>query len=119
MPLGPADQTERGFEIVRFADRNGSPCSLQVSSLADYAEPGTSAVWLGPEDADPKVMASQAKSLGIQTAESTGWVPYPIPKSVLLNTRVHLSRGQVSDLIEYLRSWLDTGSFFSGEKTTT
>ena len=26
--------TERGFEVIKFQDRNGEQCSLQASSLA-------------------------------------------------------------------------------------
>lgn len=109
--LGAVERTERGFEIVKFADRYGVPCSLQASSLAEYDKPGTSAVWLGTDDASPKVMASKAQSLGIHTSECVGWVPYPIPDDVALATRMHLSREQVAALIEHLKSWLDNDSF--------
>lgn len=40
-------KTERGFELVEFADIYGKQCSLQQSSLAKYDQPGTTAVWLG------------------------------------------------------------------------
>lgn len=42
------EYTERGFQIIRFTDRYGEDCSLQQSSLADYEQPGSSAIWLGP-----------------------------------------------------------------------
>ena len=103
--------TARGFEIVKFADCYGVQCSLQASSLAEHEKPGTSAVWLGPNDAAPKVMASQARSLGVDTTERTGWVPYPIPPEVSLTTRMHLDREQVAALILHLQNWLDNGSF--------
>ena len=45
--LGPIGKTLRGFQLIEFADANGETCSLQQSSLADYEQPGTSAVWLG------------------------------------------------------------------------
>jgi hypothetical protein len=76
MPLGKVEKTNRGFEIVKFRDRYDVPCSLQMSSLADYEEPGTSAVWLGIEKANPLVMASKARSVGVETSETTGLVPY-------------------------------------------
>ena len=41
------ERTHRGFQIVRFEDRDGETCSLQQSSLANYEPPGSSAVWLG------------------------------------------------------------------------
>ena len=45
--LGRIERTDRGFQIIRFQDRNEQKCSLQMSSLADFEKPGTSAVWLG------------------------------------------------------------------------
>jgi hypothetical protein len=38
-------RTARGFEIVRFADIYGEPCTLQESSLGDRH-----AIWLGAGD---------------------------------------------------------------------
>lgn len=109
--LGPVARTARGFELLEFKDRYGTPCSLQASSLAEYEKPGTSAVWLGPDDAAPKVLASQARNLGVDTAERTGWVPYPLQPGVSLTTRMHLDREQVAALILHLQSWLDNDSF--------
>jgi len=44
------EYTGRGFEIIHFQDANGIVCSLQQSSLADFSQPGTSAIWLGAGD---------------------------------------------------------------------
>ncbi len=66
-------------------------------------------LWLGIEDVNPRIMASQAKEFGIQTKELVGWIPYPIPEGVLFNDRMHLSRKQVIDLINTLQHWVDTG----------
>jgi len=109
--LGPTKRTKRGFALLEFKDRYGVSCSLQASSLAEYAKPGTSAVWLGVDDPSPKVMASQAPSVGIKTAEITGWVPYQIPDCVSINTRMHLDRRQVKALIGHLQAWLEKGTF--------
>jgi hypothetical protein len=117
--LGAVETTARGFEVVKFADIYGAPCSLQASSLAVYEKPGTSAVWLGPDDAAPKVLASQAQSLGVETAERTGWVPYPIPPGVSLTTRMHLDRDQVAALIQHLQGWLDNDSFAAPNASLT
>lgn len=57
------------------------------------------------------VLASEAASVGIETDQTTGWVPYPIPNQVSLYTRMHLSEDGVRGLIAHLQSWLDTGSF--------
>lgn len=111
MSLGQQTRTGRGFPLVEFCDRYDVACSLQASSLAIYEPPGTSAVWLGPDDANPQIMASDAKSLGVKTKETCGWIPYPIDDRVFLTTRMHLDREQVAALIEHLTSWLETGQF--------
>jgi hypothetical protein len=61
--LGPVDRTGRGFEIIHFADRNGKECSLQQSSLADFEQPGTSAVWLGIQNDRMHIDYEKAKKL--------------------------------------------------------
>lgn len=106
--LGKQKKSGRGFPLVEFKDYYDNPCSLQASSLAIYQQPGTSAVWLGVDDAQPKVMASQAAAVGVETTETTGWVPYPLPPEVLLSTRMHLDRKQVEALIGHLQAWLDS-----------
>lgn len=111
--LGPVALTARGFEIVEFSDSNGARCSLQASSRAEHDKPGTSAVWLGPSDADARILARNAAAFGVETTERVGWVPYPIPDDVLLTTRMHLSREQVAALIHHLQSWLENDSFAS------
>jgi hypothetical protein len=114
--LGPVKNTARGFEIVEFVDRYGHKCSLQQSSCADSDVPGASCVWLGPSSAEPIVMASQAASVGVKTNVTEGWVPYPIPEQVSLNTRAHLGEEQVKALIVSLQRWVDTGSFTKGSE---
>lgn len=104
-------RTSRGFELVEFTDHYGKRCSLQQSSLAIYQKPGSSAVWLGTDDADPKVMWKDAICMGVPTNATEGWVPYPIPPQVSLSTRMHLNRKQVKALIVRLQHWLNTGSF--------
>jgi len=44
------NQTERGFEIIRFEDLSGIECTLQQSSDAIYEQPGSGALWLGIGD---------------------------------------------------------------------
>jgi hypothetical protein len=104
--LGTQVSTPRGFALIRFQDTNGTPCSLQQSSLAT-----DEALWLGPDDAQPKVLASKAAGLGVKTAETEGWVPYPIPDDVLLTTRMHLTRDKVIALIGHLQTWVEKGEF--------
>ena len=115
--LGKFSTTHRGFEIVHFRDEYGVQCSLQISSACIVEnEDGTvddplGWVWLGVDDADPKVMKSKARELGLQLppGEVSGWMPYPIPDDVLLTTRMHLNEEQVRGLVERLQTWLDTG----------
>jgi len=83
-------RTGRGFRMWSFKDAYGAACSITKSSLAT-----DDAIWLGIDDANPQVLASQASRLGVQTTETTGWVPYPVPEDVLLNTHMHLTRKQV------------------------
>lgn len=91
-------KTDRGFKIFEFEDRYGSKCSLQESSLAD--DP---AVWFGVDDANPKIMASKT------TQGGTGWIPFLIPKDVLLTTRMHLTQNQVCELLPALGHFVRTG----------
>ena len=97
-------KTERGFEIGEFTDRYGAKCSLQKSSLATE-----DAIWLGVNDANPQIMASDAKKLGLTNDENVGWIKFNIPKEVLLNTRMHLTRDMVKNLIPILEKFVKTG----------
>ncbi|MGE8049667.1 hypothetical protein ACQKPT_15365 [Pseudomonas monteilii] len=96
--------TERGFTLLEFSDLYGARCNIQLSSLAEH-----DAIWLGVESAEPQIMASKAAAFGVQTKETVGWVPYPIPDQVLLTTRMHLSREQVAALIPVLQHFAATG----------
>ena len=97
-------KTERGFAYVTFNDRYNTACSIQKSSLATE-----DAIWLGVNNANPIIMASQAKAFGIETDKTTGWVPYPIPKEVLLSTSMHLNVEDVEKLIPILQNFVETG----------
>jgi hypothetical protein len=104
-------KTQRGFQIIEFKDRYDNSCELQQSSLADYDQPGTSAVWLGISDPKPQIMTVDAIRLGIKAEESNGWVPYPIPSEVLLSTRMHLDLEQAKWLVTELQYWIENGKF--------
>lgn len=109
--LGEVKKTERGFQLIEFRDRNDCLCALQVSSLAEYKKPGTSAVWLGVKDVKPMIMAQHAIKLGIKTNTTCGWVDYEIPKEVLLHAQMHLNREQVEALVQHLTRWLEKDKF--------
>jgi hypothetical protein len=94
------DFNVRGFKGLRFNDAYRQSCSIQESSVIPH-------LWLGIDDADPKVMAKDAHKVGVRTRETTGWVPYPIPKEVVLRTRMHLNRTQAEWLVKQLQNWLD------------
>lgn len=96
--------TSRGFGLLEFSDLYGARCNVQLSSLAE-----PEAIWLGVESAEPQIMASQAAACGVDTKETVGWVPYPIPDQVLLTTRMHLSRAQVTTLLPILQRFAATG----------
>ncbi len=97
-------KTERGFDIFCFEDRYRNKCSLQKSSLATE-----DAIWLGIDNANPKILAHDAKRLGIQTDEKNGWIEYQIPKEVLISTRMHLTKEQVIELLPILQNFAYTG----------
>lgn len=102
-------ENARGFEIAEFVDTHGVGCSIQQSS-AIGPEGTASFLWIGPNQANPRIMASQAAKHGVETTEITGWVPFPVPDGVLMNTRMHVDRKQVEDIVAHLMTWLRTGS---------
>lgn len=112
MPYLKRSNNERGFAKFEFTDTYGLPCSLQKSSSAEEDK-----IWLGPDDAKPQIMASVAHRMGLDhllQPEGTperlnGWVPYPIPKDVLLSTRMHLNQEQVRELLPALIHFAETG----------
>lgn len=87
------EHTQRGFARVEFNDRNGEPCSLQESSLADEA-----AIWFGVNEPSPKIMQP-----------GKGWVDWPLPEGVSCTTRMHLTRLQVRALLPMLQHFAETG----------
>jgi hypothetical protein len=111
-------KTCRGFSFAEFKDTYDTPCSIQISSRA-VIENGDGSVddpigwiWLGVDDANPQIMKSVAKGMGLplpEGEEATGWMPYSIPEEVLLTTRMHLNEQQVRGLVDVLECWLETG----------
>ncbi len=83
--------TSRGFARVDFTDRYGTACSLQQSSLATK-----DAIWLGCNEPDPH-----------RLVPGQGWQPVTLPEGTLCNTRMHLTRDQVAQLVTVLKQWLD------------
>jgi hypothetical protein len=92
------ETTNRGFNIIQFIDRYGDKCSLQKSSLATE-----DCIWLGIDDASPKIMAYKVMDHGV------GGVKYPIHPDVLISTRMHLTQDQVKELLPHLQKFVETG----------
>lgn len=102
--LGNLKHTHRGFRYYEFEDRNGHKCTLQKSSVATE-----NCIWLGLEDADPQCLHGDARKLGVATNKTSGWVKYPIPEEVSLNTRMHLTQEQAGVLAKQLAIFAETG----------
>jgi hypothetical protein len=102
--LGNTEKTSRGFERIEFSDFNGVQCSLQASSIVVYVKPGTSAIWLGCNYANPRMLVP-----------GKSWQPVPMPSDYLADTRMHLDRKQVEGLISHLQAWLKNGTFRPGK----
>lgn len=92
------EKTPRGFALIEMVDLYGKKFSIQKSSL------GTEdAIWLGIDDPEPVILASEIIDGG------TGWAKYPLPAGVEINTRMHLSREQVAGLLTILQKFVETG----------
>ena len=110
----------RGFDFVEFRDAYGLECSIQCSSaIGDHEDamdtPGSSFLWIGVDDPEPKVMCSMAESLGVEKKGDSGWQPYPIPGDVLISSRMHVSREGVEKMVELLNGWLDSGRLIDAD----
>jgi hypothetical protein len=96
--------TNRGFRFYEFKDRYGYNCKIQKSSIATEH-----AIWLGLESASPKALHGDATRLGVQHNETCGWVDFPIPDEVSLNTRMHLTQEQAKKLGKMLLHFAESG----------
>jgi hypothetical protein len=95
----------RGFPGLSFKDTYDKKCSIQMSSLATEAR-----IWFGVDDPEPKIMASDAIKVGIDTkGQKAGWVNIELPEEILIHTRMHLNRAQVAELLPILQKFVDTG----------
>lgn len=74
-------------------------------------------IWLGVNDADLKIMSSDATRMGLRERtfdeRDNGWVPFEIPKAVSLNTRMHLTQEMAAELIPILQRFVDTGELYT------
>lgn len=94
--------TERGFGKLLFLDHYNKKCSLQMSSASS-----DECVWLGIEDAEPRILTTDAIRLGMIKdkdaprncfGDPCGWIEYSVPQEVSFTTRMHLTREQAKQL---------------------
>ncbi len=104
-PMGEVSVSDRGLERVTFADSYDTACVLACSSAV------VPAVWLGLDKVTPRILAREAHKHGVMTAETTGWVDFPVPSEVLMSARMHLRREQVEGLVWRLQQWLEHERF--------
>ena len=90
-------KTARGFVRDGFTDRNGVECSLQKSSLATE-----DAIWLGCNDIGLKRFTPETGWEDV-LLDSTGGAVH------LANTRMHLTREIVAELLPHLQHFAETG----------
>ena len=103
-------KTNRGFGYFEFLDRYGVKCSIQHSSLATE-----DAIWFGADDPNPRILAEASGTTSDVPGQKVGWVKYPLPNEVLLNTRMHLTRDQVRELLPILQRFVETGKLREDE----
>ena len=103
------EPTHRGFLNGKFTDGSGVGCSIQESSAMAHNDEDGCFLWLGVDNANPLIMAVDARRLGMPTDQYVGWVPYPVPKEVLMHTRMHLNQKQVKELLPLLKHFAKHG----------
>lgn len=89
------NKTARGFSYDKFTDRNGVECSIQKSSIATE-----DCIWLGCNDADPKYFVPNG---------NPSWRKLEVPETAQFNTRMHLTREMVMELLPALVKFATTG----------
>lgn len=95
----------RGFRFYNFKDGNGLDCSIQKSSAAE-----DDMLWIGVNDADPKILCSDAINIGVDCDKVCGYIKFPIPGEVSLNTRMHITRDQAKQIAGMLMHFHETGN---------
>ena len=85
-------KSQRGFGWVEFEDRYGVTCTIQNSSLATEE-----AIWFGPNEPNPRVLRHGR------------WEPVTLPEGTLCDTRMHLTRETVAELLPILQRFVKEG----------
>lgn len=92
-------KTNRGFGIVEFKDTYGVDCSIQMSSNAEKE-----CIWIGCDDANTQYFIPNG---------NPSWRKLELPQgatSMISNTRMHLTREQVKEIIPILQKFVKTGT---------
>jgi hypothetical protein len=89
------EKTQRGFLNGKFTDSYGNVCSVQKSSSAmdDF-------IWLGIDK--PKLTVFENENMG-------KYIETVLPKTWMVDSRMHLSRDQVAELLPVLQKFVETG----------
>jgi len=96
------EKTQRGFDVLEFQDRNYTECTLQKSSLATE-----DCIWLGADKIGLKEFVANRIPLS--------WTEFPevdehsMEHHYSANTRMHLTREQVKELLPFLIKFVETG----------
>lgn len=88
-------KNQRGFKNGKFIDLYGEECSIQISSLAT-----DEAIWIGIDKQYLVVFEDENMGKYIETT---------LPKNWRVNTKMHLSREQVANLLYHLQKFVETG----------
>lgn len=88
-------KTERGFSYSEFKDSYGQKCVLQKSSSAIEDK-----IWFGISN--PKLTVFQDNKKG-------NYIVSDMPDNFSVNSKMHLTRDQVKNLLPYLQKFVETG----------
>ena len=88
-------KTQRGFSYSEFKDSYGLECSIQKSSSAmdDY-------IWFGIDK--PLLTIFEDENMG-------KYIKTTMPKTFMVDSRMHLNREQVKELLPILQHFVNTG----------
>ena len=87
--------TNRGLKLGKFKDQHGSECSLQKSSAAMQ-----DCIWLGIDN--PKLTVFEDEKM-------RAYINTTLPKNWMVDSRMHLTREQVAELLPLLQKFVETG----------
>lgn len=88
-------QNDRGFQIGHFVDTHKNGCSIQQSSDAMQE-----CIWVGIDH--PRLTVFENHHHG-------NYIVTEMPENFMVNSRMHLSREQVAELLPHLQKFVETG----------